>query len=142
VVTYEYDDCYLLYEMRLWTDYPMDGHTNGDVFYGDKGRLDIGSDGCIVTLKGEAPRKLGGGADIRLHMQNFVDAVAANDPGMLNAPVHEGAISAALCHLGNVATRVGRPLAFNAKAVECDGDKDATTLLGRTYRAGYELPVV
>ena len=142
LVTYEYDDCYLVYEMRLWTDYPMDGHTNGDVFYGDNGRLDIGGDGCIVTLKGEEPRKIGGGADIRVHMQNFIDAVAANDAGKLNAPVEEGAISATLCHLGNVATRVGRSLVFDSEAVKCEGDKDATNLLERTYRAGYELPQV
>jgi predicted dehydrogenase len=142
VVTYEYDDCYLLYEMRLWTNYPIEGHENGDVFYGDNGRLDVGRDGCIVTLNGQAPEKIGGGADVRDNMRNFIDAVAANDPGKLFAPISEGAISAALCHLGNVATRVGRPLEFDAAAVECKGDREATKLLGREYRRGYELPRV
>ncbi len=142
MVTYEYDGCYLIYEMRLWTDYPLEGHENGNVFYGDNGRLDIGREGCIVTLKGERPKKLGDGADTGKHMQNFINAVAANDPSKLNAPISEGAISAALCHLGNVATRVGRPLEFDAGEVKCAGDREATKMLGREYRRGYELPQV
>lgn len=142
MVTYEYDDCFLIYEMRLWTNYPIEGHENGDVFYGDNGRLDIGREGCIVTLNGKAPEKIGGGADVRDNMGNFIDAVAANDPSKLNAPVSEGAISSALCHLGNVATRVGRPLEFDAAEIKCAGDREATKLLGREYRRGYELPVV
>ncbi len=142
IVTYEYDGCYLIYEMRLWTNYPIEGHENGNVFYGDNGRLDIGREGCIVTLNGKAPEKIGGGADVRDNMRNFIEAVAANDPGKLNAPISEGAISATLCHLGNIATRVGRPLEFDAAGVKCAGDSDATKLLGREYRRGYELPVV
>lgn len=142
MVTYEYDECCLIYEMRLWTDYALEGHENGNVFYGDNGRLDIGREGCIVTLKGERPEKLGGGADTGKHMQNFINAVAANDPMLLNAPVSEGAISAALCHLGNVSTRVGRPLEFDAAEIKCTGDRDATKLLSREYRRGYELPEV
>jgi len=141
-VVYEYDGCHLLYEMRLWTNYPIESHENGNVFYGDNGRLDIGREGCIVTLIGKEPERLGGGADVRDNMQNFIDAVAANDPSRLNAPITEGAISAALCHLGNIATRVGRPLLFDAAGVTCAGDADATKLLGREYRRGYELPVV
>ncbi len=142
LVTYEYDGCSLIYEMRLWTDYTLEGHENGNVFYGDNGRLDIGRDGCIVTLKGKEPEKIGGGVDIRDHMPNFIDAVAANDPSKLNAPITEGAISASLCHLGNIATRTGHILEFDADAVKCRGDHDATKLLGRTYRRGYELPEV
>ena len=67
---------------------------------------------------------------------------AAKDPSKLNAPVSEGAISAALCHLGNVGTRTGRILEFDAAAIECKGDAEATGLLGRAYRQGYELPQV
>jgi len=142
VVTYEYEGCYLLYEMRLWTDYPLEGHENGNVFYGDEGRLDIGQKGCFVTLKGKEPEYLGVGADVRDNMQNFIEAAAANDPSKLNAPIGEGAISATLCHLGNIATRVGRPLEFDAAAMQCKGDAEATKLLARTYRKGYELPEV
>jgi hypothetical protein len=42
--------------------------------------------------------------------------------------------------LGNIATRVGRRLHFDAEAMECVGDAEANRLLEREYRKGYELP--
>ncbi len=142
VATFEYDECYLIYEMRLWTDYPLEGHDNGVVFYGDKGIVEVGRHGCELTLKGEGKRSLGGGADFEGNIRNFLDAVKAGDPALLNAPISEGVASAALCHLGNIATRVGRRLAFDSDAFTIPNDAQASALLTRDYRAGYELPVV
>ena len=45
LVTFEYDDCHLIYEMRLWTKYKLEGHDNGVVFYGDNGILEVGRQG-------------------------------------------------------------------------------------------------
>jgi len=59
---------------------------------------------------------------------------------VLNAPVTEGAVSSTLCHLGNIATRVGRKLNFDGAKCECAGDDEANQLLTREYRKGYELP--
>ncbi len=140
MVTYEYDDCFLVYEMRLWTDYKLEGHDNGNVFYGDKGKLEVGRKGCFVTLIDEEPQKIGGGSDIVAHMRNFLDCVKSNDPSKLNAPVSEGAVSAALCHLGNIGTRVDRKLHLDLERMEIKNDAEANALFGRTYRAGYELP--
>ncbi len=142
VVTFEYEHCYLLYEMRLWTDYPLEGHDNGVVFYGDKGKLEIGRNGCDVTLIGGEKTHLGPYADIKDHMRNFLDCLKANDPSKLNAPVGEAAASAVLCHLGNIATRVGRRLHFDPEKWECIGDPDAAKLFTREYRPGYELPAL
>jgi len=142
VVTYEYDDCYLLFEMRLWTNYPLEGHDNGVIFYGDKGTVEVSRHGCDVTFIGEPKKHLGGGADLEANMRNFLDCVKGNDPSGLNAPISEGTLSAALCHLGNVATRVGRRLRFDPAKAECIDDADANRLLAREYRKGYELPDV
>lgn len=142
VVTYEYDDCYLLFEMRLWTNYKMEGHDNGVVFYGDNGTVEVGRDGCFVTYIGKDRVQLGGSHDLTANVRNFLDCVIAENPAGLNAPISEGAISATLCHLGNIGTRVGRRLHFDAERIECTGDEEATTLLKRAYRAGYELPVI
>jgi predicted dehydrogenase len=142
VVTFEYDECYLMYEMRLWTDYTLEGHDNGVVFYGDKGTLEIGRNGCEYTLKGEQKKKIGEGADIKANVRNFLDCVKAGNPDGLNAPISEGAISATLCHLGNIATRVGRRLRIDAAKMECIGDDEANKLLSREYRKGYELTAI
>jgi predicted dehydrogenase len=139
IVTYEYDECYLIFEMRLWTDYPLEGHDNGVVYYGDKGKLEVGRNGVTVTpIKGEA-NHFGAGPDLSANVRNFLDCVKANDPSKLNAPISEGAISAQLCHLGNIATRVGRKLRLDVEKVECIGDDDANKLFTREYRKGYEL---
>ena len=50
-VIYEYDRCQLIYEMRLWTDYPMEGHDNGTIFYGTEGSMEDGRSGVKVIMK-------------------------------------------------------------------------------------------
>jgi predicted dehydrogenase len=142
VVTYDYGDRYLIYEMRLWTPYPLEGHHNGVAFYGDDGRLDVGGDGCVVTYAGGDTERLGGGADTQANVRNFVECARAGDPAGLNAPISEGVVSAALAHLGNIGTRVGRPLEYDAVTQSFPGDEEATALASRGYRDGYELPQV
>lgn len=140
-VIYEYDGCQLLYEMRLWTEYSLEGHDNGVVFYGDEGKLEIGRTGCQVTFKDGRQEHLGPYADIQHHMRNFLDCVKNNTPDKLNGPIAEGAISTALCHLGNIATRVGRKLRLDPQTHDCLNDPEAQNLFSREYRKGYELPV-
>jgi predicted dehydrogenase len=139
VVTYEYDDCYLLYEMRLWTNYPMEGHDNGVVFYGDKGKVEVGRQGCFVTYIGQEPEKLGDGQDFEGNVRNFLDCVKAGDPSGLNSPIDEGAISATLCHYGNIATRVGQRLVIDRETRKTTSD-EANALLKREYREPYAIP--
>lgn len=142
VVTFEYDTCYLVYEMRLWTDYPLEGHDNGVVFYGDNGTIEIGRTGCYMTRIGEEKTQIGAGTDFGANVRNFVDCVLAGTPDKLNAPISEAVTSAVLCHLGNIATRVDRKLHFDVEKWECTGDPQATALFSKAYRAGYELPGV
>jgi predicted dehydrogenase len=139
VVTFEYDDCYLMYEMRLWTRYRLEGHENGNVFYGDNGTVEVGDKGCVAKLVGKEETQIKGPGSAGI-IQNFIDAVRADDPGMLEAPIEEGAISAALCHLGNIATRLGcGQLKYDPVKRVVPGNSDATALLSREYRSGYEL---
>lgn len=139
VVTYEYDNCYLLFEMRLWTDYLLEGHDNGVVYYGDKGTLEIGRNGTTVKLIDKEPQKIEGGPDLAANVRNFLDCVKAKDPSKLNAPISEGVLSSQLALLGNVATRVGRKLNLDIDKVECINDDEANKLFTREYRKGYEL---
>ena len=139
-VVYEYDDCYLMYEMRLWTDYTLEGHDNGVVFYGDGGKLEIGRDGCKATFIGGEEKNFGPYGSIEAHVRNFLDCVQADDPSGLHAPITEGAVSAALCHLGNIATRVKRTLTLDPQTWQCLNDPEAHGLYARAYRDGYALP--
>ncbi len=139
-VVFEYDNCHLVYEMRLWTDYKLEGHDNGTIFYGDKGILEIGRRGCEVTLIGKETKRLGSGDDFNENVKNFVACVKTDDPKNLNSPIEEGVISSILCHLGNISTRVGRRIRYDPSTGKIGGDEEANVLLARKYRSGYELP--
>ena len=141
-IVFEYDDCHILYEMRLWTDYKMEGHDNGVIFYGDKGKVTIGRQGCFHEFTGEAPVKIGDGADFRENIRNFLVASKANDPSLLNGPIEEGILSSTLCNMGNIVGRIGRSVDFDHTTNTFKNDPEANALIKRTYRKGYELPVV
>jgi predicted dehydrogenase len=44
---------------------------------------------------------------LKAHQDNWLAAVAANDSSRLNADIHEGHVSSALCHLGGISQRLG-----------------------------------
>ncbi|MGE3820210.1 MAG: gfo/Idh/MocA family oxidoreductase, partial [Isosphaeraceae bacterium] len=69
------------------------------------------------------------------HQENFLATI--RDGGTPNAPIEVGHVSASLCHLGNVATRLGRSIKFDPATETITGDDEAQALLGRTYRDGH-----
>ena len=69
-----------------------------------------------------------------------MDVVQSRKLEALNADVLHGHFSAALCHLGNIATRVGRVLNFDPAAEQLLGDDEANRLLKRDYREHWATP--
>jgi len=141
IATFEYDDVYLVYEMRLWTPYPHEGHENGNIFYGDNGKVSIGREGWQVTFS-DGKKGPGGDRGDGSHIENFIKAVRSRKISDLNADVEVGHHSAALCHMANIAMRVGRRLKFDAKREQFIDDAEANTYLTKHYRKGYELPTL
>lgn len=141
IATFEYDDVYLMYEMRLWTPYPIEGHDNGDIFYGDKGTLSIGRKGWQVTFK-DGKAGPGGPRGKFHHTANFIKAVRSRKVGDLNADVEVAHQSATLCHMANIAMRVGRRLTFDSNNERFINDAEANAYLTKQYRKGYELPAI
>jgi hypothetical protein len=69
------------------------------------------------------------------HQLNFIEAI--RNKRSLSAPIDIGHISASLCHLGNISTRLGRSLEFNPAKEIFDNDIEANTLLTRKYREAH-----
>jgi hypothetical protein len=129
--------------------------TIGNLFYGSKGWLWIDGDGRSwqsytgrKNEKGpgmEVPRSEGGSDPNVLtsaenpHLQNWVDAIRANDRKLLTCDIEEGHMSASLAHLGNISYRVGRKLTFDGRTERFVNDKEADKLLTREYRKGFEI---
>jgi hypothetical protein len=73
----------------------------GGYYLGQRGR------GKAVDLNGKTIREFKGGDMMKLHTQNFVDSVLANDPAKLNGGLQQGHLSTGWCNLANVAVRAG-----------------------------------
>jgi len=76
------------------------------------------------------------------HQINFAEAVRTRNRDSLNAEIRETAISTALCHLGNIAYRIGEELEFDPATGRFANNEKANALLTRDYRAPYIVPKV
>ena len=74
------------------------------------------------------------------HYRNFIDCVISRKPTAAPAEVAHRSIT--ICHLGNIAMRLGRKkLRWDPVEEQILGDDEATKMLSRPYRAPWKLEV-
>jgi len=143
-VLYQYADGTELHcDLRNWFAGPPEAQ--GVYIFGSKGWMQVTDDRAQVyfgrknergpTLTADEKVNIG-----QVHVENFVAAVRGRKPEILAAPLRDGHLSTTLCHLGNIAYRLGRSVEFDNATERFVGDEEANRLLGRTYRAPYVLP--
>lgn len=111
----------------------------GNIFYGSKGYMLKDVAGWQSYLGKE--RKTGeSGKGEGNHYQNFIDAVRANDQGLLTAPIEEGFYSCALIHLANISYRLGRTLNIDVNKFQVINDEEANNMFTKKYRNPYIFP--
>ena len=139
VSTYRWDDCMLEFEVRGLPTNAEREIKVGNLFFGTEGYLAINGDRWSTYMgQKEEPGPSGkGGGD---HFGNFVVAVKARKPELLHAPVVEGHLSSALCHLGNISYRLGRALAVDPATETLGNDAEANAMLSRDYRSPFSMP--
>jgi predicted dehydrogenase len=130
LVMHDYGDSQLIFEVRGLKTERLLGAGVGIIFYGSEGYMVVDSyDHAAVFDKDQnLVTQFKGGGDT-LHFNNFLDGVREGKP--LNADVFEGHLSAALCHLGNVSYRLGKPTPFDPKTKAFGDDKEAYETYGR-----------
>jgi myo-inositol 2-dehydrogenase/D-chiro-inositol 1-dehydrogenase len=69
------------------------------------------------------------------HVGNFFDCVIAKRKPLSDIEGQHRSVS--VCHLGNIAMRVGRPLTWDPEQQEFPGDDQANSFLKREQRAGF-----
>jgi hypothetical protein len=84
----------------------------------------------------EAIRVKGGDLN-SAHARNFLDCVKSRQKPA--ADIEEGHRSATMCHLGNISTRLGRSLKWDAAKEQVVGDAEANRWLERPYRRPWKL---
>ena len=125
------------FDTRPWYTNDEKGAKIGVTFYGSEGYMVIDSYSHYKVYLGkneEAGPERDAGGD---HYANFIEAVRAGKPELLNAPIEEGHLSSALCHLGLVSARLGRSLEFDPVKEKFVGDKEANRYISREYRAPF-----
>jgi predicted dehydrogenase len=105
-------------------------------FFGDEGSLELDSSGAY-RIYNRSDKLVEEGKSTSQgqpeHLQNFVDAVRANNPDRLNQPILEGHRSTLLCHLGNIAYRSGRTVNCDPSNGHILDDADQQALWQRDY---------
>jgi predicted dehydrogenase len=106
IVAYDYGDGPpILFEVRGLETPAYKDVKVGVVFHCSDGHLAFSrSEATAFDKDGTEVRKFKGTGD---HFQNFVDAVRSGKASDLHAPIEEGHLSSALCHLGNISYRLG-----------------------------------
>jgi len=143
LVTYDYPGRVLTYEMRVWTPYPMLGESEGAAVFGDEGYVVIGNGRWTAHGRnGEKVAEGAGGYNDAGHAQNFIDCMRSREKPAADLET-VGHPSSLLCHLGNVAWRVGRTVRFDPQTYRFRDDEDANRLLTRPeYRQPWLLPKI
>jgi predicted dehydrogenase len=129
----------LIYEERLWsTSYPHNCDS-GVEFYGTEGQMFLSRRGKIeIVLDGSGRHAVDvplQAQDTDAHVADFVDAI--RNSRRSNADAEIAHLTTSLCHLGNIAIRLGRALHFDPVQEQFLDDTEANELLTRTYRDGH-----
>ena len=131
----------LIFEMRVWAPYRMEGYENGNAFYGTDGFLLLGkNDSFRLYGKGnelieEMPADGANARNTEIHHEDFLNCI--RNGGRPQADIELGHHSATACHLGNIASRLKRTLFFDGEKEQIVNDEEANTLLTREYRKGH-----
>jgi len=103
----------------------------GIVVEAEQGWLRITSDygrAAAFDRDGNEIERWEGGGD---HFANFVAAVRSRKASDLHADIHEGHLSSAMCHMGNVSHLTGAPASTADVRAACEGDELATEAVER-----------
>jgi predicted dehydrogenase len=115
----------------------------GVTFVGSRGTIYVNRGKLTADPKSILDSKIGP-TEIHLyksddHFRNFIDCVISREPTA--APVEVAHRSITICHLGNIAMRLGHErLRWDPRTEQIIGDDEASKMLSRAYRDPWKLP--
>jgi len=133
-LTFRYENGVELYQGKP-------GGGPGIVFEGTQGKIEVGR-GVLKTSPDKIMRVNTTPSEIHLynspgHHEDFFRSVRERKDPICTVEV--GAHSATVCHLGNIAYWLGRPLKWNPKTWQFEGDEEANRWIDRPYRAPWTM---
>lgn len=150
---FQYDGFNMLWEHATGIDGGNYGLTEGISFIGNEGTLVVHRGGWelipevkvnngVKSQKFEAKKYAKKREDdyVKMHAENFVEAIRKNDPSILKCGIETGSIAALNAQMGNIAYKLGRRVYWDAKAGNFGKDKEANALMKAKYNNGWKLP--
>ena len=138
-IVYTYDD-----GVKLICEQGKGAKTRGGcTFEGDKGTIFVSRKVLESTPAGLIHEPLGKD-DTHLyvskdHYENWLDCIKTRKKPICDVAI--GHRSATVCHLGNIAIRLGRPIRWDPVKEQIVGDTEAAAMQSRPYRAPWKLAV-
>ena len=157
--TFKYPEYDVAWNHRTWGTSPDPDYPWALFIYGEKGTLKASTMRADFVPQGEGKPlhfdcvferekypedvnepdiELNAAPATRLHMRNFLDAIASR--GRPVADIEQGHISTASCLLANLAMQLNRPVVYDPSKRVVVGDDEATKLLRAPYRAPWQHP--
>jgi len=137
-LTYKYANGVVMYHSGK-----AEGHggVNGVLFTGTDGRVEVNR-GHLRTWPDEIGKEPLGPNDVHLyqspgHRQDWINCIRARTRPICDVAI--GASSVTVCHLGNIAYWLGRPLEWDPVRHEIIGDEEASRWLDRPKRAPWRI---
>ncbi len=135
-ITHTYANGTKLIVGQLQKDIP-----GGCTFIGTKGKIFVDR-GKIVSTPGDILKEpLGDKAEqlykSKNHHQNFLDCIKSRELPICDVEI--GHRSATVCHLGNIAARLGRKIQWDPVNETIVDDADAAAMVSRPYRGPWKL---
>lgn len=142
-VTFDYGGKALIWEMRIWNPYGMDGQENGVAVYGSEATIQIGRwdrrwGYKLFDRAGKLVEHNDANDEADDHMRNFVDCIRTRK--LPNADISIGHLSALHCHLANIVARTGRNVEFDQESELAINDEEANLHVSRRYRTHWSTP--
>jgi predicted dehydrogenase len=157
VVTWDYDDATMVFEMTLWSPYmkkmPWELRDTDDYpnwtfdgmrieVFGEKGLMMFERHGGGWQVFDTGEKVIAQQNDHHPHVphiKNFLKCIETRERP--NADIEEGHRSTLLCQIGNISYRLGgRKLVFDDKSETFVNDTEANSYLKRTYREPWVVP--
>ena len=131
-VNYAFPGKIITWEHRLWSSHGQEGRSAAVAFYGDRGTLIVDRGGWKVY--GQKDSATADASDLlEPHLRNFIDCLWTR--ALPTCPIDVGHVSSALCHLGNIAYRLGRHIEVQPQTGAICNDPEGVALSRSEYRA-------
>ena len=148
---YEFEKFNMVWDHAMGIDNGQYGRDHGIAFVGNNATLVLDRGGWEVLAETETPsgspkhyrmagepRRGTGGTDSHLaHVKNFLECMDSR--ARPRSDVEIGHNSMIACHLGNIAYRLNRRVAWDVAGEKMIGDAEAQALVTRSYRAPWAL---